>query len=150
MLAPQVPDWVLVITLLAINKLTQTSRAVISARADVDTINSIDSIKPDILITLILIPFGNLSITNRSTESMTYLDCFFLLDFLGFFGDLSTSEYSLPHITDGVFGDFFVGFFLEMLFISSAVNPDHQTVSVLFFFIYTDHEALNDLSAMIL
>jgi hypothetical protein len=58
--------------LLAINKLTQTSRAVISARADVDTINSIDIIKPDILITLILIPFGNLSITNQSIESMTY------------------------------------------------------------------------------
>jgi len=53
-------------------RLTQTSRAVISARADVDTINSIDIIKPDILITLILIPFGNLSITNQSIESMTY------------------------------------------------------------------------------
>ena len=143
MLAPQVPDWVLVITLLAINKLTQTSRAVISARADVDNINSIDSIKPDILITLILISFGNLSITNRSTESMTYRDRLFLLDFLG---DLSTSEYSLPHITDGFFGDFF----LEMLFISSAVNPDHQTFSFLFFFIYTDHEALNDLFSMLL
>ena len=135
------------ITLLAINKLTQTSRAVISARADVDNINSIDSIKPDILITLILISFGNLSITNRSIKSMTYRDRLFLLDF---FGDLSTSEYSLPHITDGVFGDFFGDFFLEMFFISSAVNPDHQTFSFLFFFIYTDHEALDDLSAMIL
>ncbi len=75
---------------------------------------------------------------------------YFLLDFLGFFGDLSTSEYSLPHITDGVFGDFFGDFFLEMLVISSAVNPDHQTFSNLFFFIYTDHEALDDLSAMVL
>ncbi len=123
------------ITLLAINKLTQTSRAVISARADVDTINSIDSIKPDILITLILISFGNLSITNRSTESMTYRDRLFLLDFLDFLGDLSTSEYSLPHITDGFFCDLFGDFFREMFVMSSAVNPDHQTVSVLFFFI---------------
>ena len=75
---------------------------------------------------------------------------YFLLDFLGFFGDLSTSEYSLPHITDGVFGDFFVDFFLEMFVISSAVIPLHQHFSILFFFIYTDHEALDDLSAMIL
>ena len=75
---------------------------------------------------------------------------YFLLDFLDFLGDLSTSEYSLPHITDGVFGDFFGDFFREMFVMSSAVNPDHQTVSVLFFFIYTDHEALNDLSAMVL
>jgi hypothetical protein len=37
-----------------------------------------------------------------------------------------------------------------MFFISSAVNPDHQTVSVLFFFIYTDHEALDDLFSMLL
>ena len=146
MLAPQVPDWVLTITLLAINNPTQTSRAVISARADVDTINSMDIIKHSILMTLILIPFGNMSITNRSTESMTYLGYFFFLDFLGFFGDLATSEYSLPHITDGVFGDFF----REMLFISSAVIPLHQHFSILFFFIYTDHEALDDLSAMIL
>jgi organic radical activating enzyme len=43
-----------------------------SARADVDNINSIDIIKPDILITLIILPIGNLSITNNSTESMTY------------------------------------------------------------------------------
>ena len=71
---------------------------------------------------------------------------YFLLDFLDFLVDLSTSEYSLPHITDGVFCDFL----LEMLFMSSAVNPDHQTFSVLFFFIYTNHEALDDLSAMIL
>ena len=75
---------------------------------------------------------------------------YFLLDFLGFFGDLSTSEYSLPHITDGVFGDFFVDFFLEMFVISSAVIPPHQHFSILFFFIYTDHEALDDLSTMIL
>ncbi len=75
---------------------------------------------------------------------------YFLLDFLDFFGDLSTSEYSLPHITDGFFCDFFVDFLLEMFVMSSAVNPDHQTVSVLFFFIYLDHEALNDLSAMVL
>ena len=75
---------------------------------------------------------------------------YFLLDFLDFLGDLSTSEYSLPHITDGVFGDFFVDFLLEMLFISSAVIPLHQHFSILFFFIYTDHEALNDLFSMIL
>ena len=75
---------------------------------------------------------------------------YFLLDFLGFFGDLSTSEYSLPHITDGVFGDFFGDFFREMLFMSSAVIPLHQHFSILFFFIYTDHEALDDLSAVIL
>jgi hypothetical protein len=37
-----------------------------------------------------------------------------------------------------------------MFFISSAVNPDHQTFSVLFFFIYTDHEALDDLFSMLL
>ena len=83
MLAPQVPCWVLVITLLAINNPTQTSRAVISARADVDMINSMDIIKHDILMTLILIPFGNMSITDRSIESMTYPDYFFFLDFLG-------------------------------------------------------------------
>ena len=83
MLAGQVPDWVLAITLLAINNPTQTSRAVISARADVDTINSIDITKTDILMTLILIPFGNLSITDRSIESMTYPGYFFFLDFLG-------------------------------------------------------------------
>ena len=82
MLAPQVPDWVLVITLLAINNPTQTSRAVISARADVDTINSMDIIKHDILMTLILIPFGNMSITNSSIESMPYFFLLFDLDFL--------------------------------------------------------------------
>jgi hypothetical protein len=71
-----------VITLLATTRLTHTSRAVISARADVDNINSMDIIKHDILITLILISFGNLSIRNKSTESMTYLDRFFRLDFL--------------------------------------------------------------------
>jgi len=55
---------------------------------------------------------------------------YFLLDFLG---DLSTSEYSLLHITDGVFCDFFGDFLLEMLVMSSAVNPDHQQFSILFF-----------------
>jgi hypothetical protein len=89
-----------VITLLAINRLTHTSRAVISARADVDNISSIDIIKHDILINLILIPFGNMSIKNKSTESVTYLDRFFRLDFLG---DLSTSEYSLFHVSDVFF-----------------------------------------------
>lgn len=138
------------ITLLAINKLTQTSRAVISALADVDTINSIDIIKHDILIALILIPFGNLSITNRSTESMTYWDDLFFFGFFRFLWDLSTSEYSLPHITDGFFGDFFRDFLLGMPLMSSAVNPDHQHFSVLFFFIYTDHEALDDLFSMLL
>jgi len=75
---------------------------------------------------------------------------YFLLDFLDFLGDLSTSEYSLLHDSDGVFGDFFVYFLLGMFVISSAVNPDHQTVSVLFFFIYLDHEALDDLFSMVL
>ena len=44
----------------------------ISARADVDTINSMDITQTDIFITLIIIPFGNLSITNKSIESMVY------------------------------------------------------------------------------
>ena len=73
------------ITLLAITRLTHTSRAVISARADVDNVSSIDITQTDILITLILIPFGNMSITNKSIESVTYWDRFFCLDFLGFF-----------------------------------------------------------------
>jgi hypothetical protein len=37
-----------------------------------------------------------------------------------------------------------------MFFISSAVNPVHQPFSVLFFFIYTDHKTLNDLSTLLL
>ena len=71
---------------------------------------------------------------------------YFLLDFLDFFGDLSTSEYSLLHDSDVFFRDFF----LEMLFISSAVNPVHQTFSVLFFDIYFNCKALDDLFSMIL
>ena len=78
---------------------------------------------------------------------MTYRDRFFLLDFLG---DLFTSEYSSLHDSDVFFLDFFGDFFRELLFMSSAVNPVHQTFSVLFFFIYTDHEALDDLFSMLL
>lgn len=126
MLAPQVPCWVFVITLLAISNPTHTSRAVISARVVAVVIKSRIITTADILIPLILIPFGNMSITKKSIESMTYWDCFFLLDFLG---DLLTSEYSLLHDSDV----FFRGFFLEILFISSAVNPDHQNFSILFF-----------------
>jgi hypothetical protein len=63
MLADQVPCWILVITLLATSNPTHTSRAVISARVVAVVIRSTIIAIADILMTLILIPFGNMSIT---------------------------------------------------------------------------------------
>jgi hypothetical protein len=77
---------------------------------------------------------------------MTYLDRFFLLDFLGFFGDLSTSEYSLLHDPDVFFRDFFLDF-LSISLNRSCVDhgSDMSLIIVVLHFNYKTFYGLNTL-----
>ena len=73
---------------------------------------------------------------------------YFLLDFLGFFGDLSTSEYSLLHDSDVFFRDFFLDFLSIPLNRSSV---DHGSdMSLIIIELHFNYKTLNDLFSVVL
>lgn len=77
---------------------------------------------------------------------------YFLLEFLGFFGDLSTSEYSLLHDSDVFFLDFFRDFFLDFLSIPlNRSSVDHGSdMSLIIVELHFNYKTLNDLFSVVL